>query len=303
MRKFMLAGFALCAVSLCQASLPEVASVEKVNLPQGMTVGMATISPDGSYAVVSPMSYVGLQRIDLSNGNVTEISKTGSPMMLQISSDGSNVVYRESSYDNSHRRFVALKAYNNADGTTTTLVEPSRNLQGFAVDGLNAVAIENGRKMSKQMRGTTAAQSRRATLSISQGMIYVTRPDGSPELISPLGNQCGSYLWPELSPDGSRIVAFGVGTGAFVCDLDGSNVTLLGMYRAPQWLDNNTIVAMDDYDDGVKTVKSSIMALSADGSEKAALTGTDVVATFPTPATGKVAFTTPDGELYIINLK
>lgn len=303
MKKTLLTGFALCAFALCQAGLPAVQSVEKVALPAGVAVSMATISPDGSYVVISPLSGEGLSRLDLATGKMTEISKAGSPMDVTISADGSTVLYRESTYDTSHRRFVSLKAFNNVDGTTATLVEPTRNLQGYVLDGNKAVAVENGRRMARTVKGVNAVSTDRPTLSINYGKLYVTDASGRSTEIRPLGNRCGSYLWPALSPDGKKIVAFGVGTGAFVCDLDGSNVTLLGMYRAPQWVDNATVVAMDDYDNGVVTVKSTVMALSADGKEKAALTGDDTVAVFPTPGAGKVAFTTPAGELYIINLK
>lgn len=295
-------GFAMSMAALGYAAIPTVESVEKVSLPADMKVSMATLSPDGSKAIVTSMTGIGLQLLDLSTGRITEVSPSGSGMDVEFSADGANVVYRESSYDSNHRRFVALKSFDVADGSTTTLVAPSRNLQGFVVDGNRAVAVENGRKHVKSLGGNATSQGRVA-LSISQGRLFVTEPDGTTREIRPLGNDCGSYLWQSVSPDGQRIAAFGVGTGAFVCDLNGENVKLLGMYRAPQWLDNETIVAMDDRDNGIVTVESTIMAINADGSAKAALTDGDVVALFPTPAPGKVAFTTPTGELYIINLK
>lgn len=303
MKKTLLTGLAMSVAVMCQASLPKVSSVEKVTLPEGMTVSMATISPDGSYAVVSPLSGVGLQRLDLNNGSLTEISKTGLPMSLMISNDGSTVVYREATVDKNHRRYVSVKSYNNVDGKTSTLVTPTRNLNGVMIDGNQTIAVENGRKMTRSLKGVTSQPSNRVALSINYGKLYVTEADGTTREIRPLGNQCGSYLWPTLSPDGKSIVAFGVGNGTFVCDLDGNNVKLLGMYRAPQWLDNETVVAMEDFDNGIETVKSTVMAISADGKEKAKLTNDDVVALFPTAGGGKVAFNTPAGELYIINLK
>lgn len=302
MKRIMLAGLAVCAgVCLAHAAMPTVVSVEKVALPDGMKVSAATLSPDGTHAVVTPLSGVGLDYVSLADGKVTEISKNGSQLMLQFSADGSNVVYRETTHDQNHRLFATLKSFNVADGTSQTLVQPTRNLQGFAVDGNTAVAVNNGSKAVSTIKANATA-SGRAALSIDRGKLCVTDKNGTRE-IRPLGNMCGSYLWPALSPDGKRIVAFGVGTGTFVCDLNGDNVTVLGMYRAPQWLDNETVVAMDDYDNGVVTVKSTIMALSADGAEKVALTGDEYVGVFPTPAPGKVAFTTPQGEFYIINLK
>ena len=280
MKKTVISGLALCLAALCHAELPAVQSVEKVNLPADMAVSMAKISPNGDYAVISPLSGNGLMRLDLTNGRISDISRTASPLSVEISADGKDVIYREASYDNDHRRFVTLKSFNTENGESKTLINRTRS-----------------------MRKVKADYAGRASLSIEYGKLYVSTPEGKTYEISPLGKECNSYLWATLSPDGTKVLAFGVGTGSFVCDLDGKNVKVLGMYRAPQWLDNETVVAMDDYDNGFVTVKSTIMALSADGKEKAALTGDDVVAVFPTPAIGKVAFTTPGGEMYIINLK
>lgn len=291
----------LMGVLAAQATLPEVVSVEKVALPEGMTVSMAALSPDGTYAVVSPLSGSGLSRLDLSTKEVTEISKNASPLMLEFSADGQNVLYRESAIDAKHRRLVSLKAYNVTDGTTTTIVDKSRSLEGFSADGQTAVAVENGRLRTRSL-GSAPLAVNRAALSIKYGRLCVTR-NGVTETIAPLGDDCNSYLWPALSPDGTRIVAFGVGTGAFTCNLDGTDVHRLGMVRAPKWLDNEVVVAMEDFDNGDVTTESSIKAFAADGSENVTLTNNDVVAVFPTAAPGKVAFTTPAGELYIINLK
>lgn len=303
MRKFLLSGLFLCVAALCQAALPTVASVEKIALPGGMEASMATISPDGTYAVVSPLSGEGIFTYNFSTKKLTEVSAIGSGMQVEFTPDSRNFIYRESTYDNSHRRYVSLKSFDTVSGKLTTVVDRSRTLQGFATDGSNAVAIDGSKRRAARLQGTETPAAGRHTLSISYGNLCVTDANGNTAVIKPLGNECNSYLWPELSPDGKHIVAFGVGTGTFVCDLDGSNVKVLGMYRAPKWLDNNTIVAMDDYDNGVVTVKSTVMALSADAKEKAALTDESVVAVFPTAAGNKVAFTTPSGELYIINLK
>lgn len=290
----------MCFAALCWGQLPQVASVERVALPAGVDVSMAALSPDGSYAVVSPLSGIGLSKLNLATSEVSEISKTASPLLLDFTADSRNVIFRESSFDKNHRRMVSLKSYDVNAGRTQTIVEPTRHLQGFAADGTTAVAVENGRMRSKAYGQKTPVT--RALLSINLGKLCVTR-DGKTEAISPLGDKCNSYLWPSLSPDGKRIVAFGVGTGTFTCNLDGSDVHLLGMYRAPKWLDNNVIIAMDDQDNGVVTIKSAIMAITADGSDKAALTADTVVAVFPSVAKNKVGFTTPQGEFYIINLK
>lgn len=301
MKKTLCTALALTGVLLAQAGLPEVASIEKVTLPGDMSVSQVALSPDGSYAVVSPLSGSGLSRFDLATKEVTEISKTASPLILEFSADGQNVLFRESSYDNDHRRYVSLKAYNVDNGRTVTVVDRSRSLEGFATDGQTAVAVENGRMRTRAL-GSAPLTANRAALSISLGRLCVTQ-NGVTTAIEPLGEKCNSYLWPALSPDGTRVLAFGVGTGAFTCNLDGSDVHVLGMVRAPKWLDNEVVVAMEDFDNGYVTTASTIKAFTADGKESVTLTGDDVVAVFPSAAPGKVAFTTPAGQMYIINLK
>ena len=85
MKKTLCASIAMCFAALCWGQLPQVASVERVALPGGTDVSMAALSPDGSYAVVSPLSGVGLSKLDFATSEITEISKTAS---LIISSNG-----------------------------------------------------------------------------------------------------------------------------------------------------------------------------------------------------------------------
>lgn len=303
MKKTLLSICLLCASLLGYAQLVEVQKVEKVAIPGNHSVSMATLSPDGSYAVVSPISGNGLATINLANGSTKIISHAASPVMVQFSADGSHVIYRESSYDSAHRRYVALKSYDVKNNRSATLVQPSRNLQGFSIEGNTAIAVENGRAKAKSINGTTAtANAQRPTLSINRGKLCITKTGNTTEL-SPLGNRTNSYLWPSLSPDGKRIAFFGVGCGAFTCDLNGKDVKPLGMLRAVCWIDNNVLVGMDDHDNGVVTTESALVAVSADGSKTQKLTDGDVVAVFPSAGGSKISFTTPTGELYLIDYK
>jgi hypothetical protein len=58
---------------------------------------------------------------------------------------------------------------------------------------------------------------------------------------------------------------------------------------------------MDCTDDGEVFTSSQIVVLDLNGT-KQVLTGDDVIAMYPLPATGKIAFSTPTGEAFIINL-
>ena len=90
--------------------------------PQGVTASEAVLSPDGTCAIVTPLSGVGLSHLDLAKGSVSQFSDKASVYGLSFTTDGKNVVYRESTYDNNHRRMVSVKAYDLTAGKIRTLV-------------------------------------------------------------------------------------------------------------------------------------------------------------------------------------
>ena len=124
--------------------------------------------------------------------------------------------------------------------------------------------------------------------------------NGKTRNLSPNGNQF-SYLWPSLSPDGTKVLYYLAAHGTYVCDLDGSNAHKVGKMRAPVWYDDNTIVGMLDLDDGEFIYASTIVAATLDGTTQV-LTDDATIAMYPHAVTGKIAFSTPAGEAYIINV-
>jgi len=51
------------------------------------------------------------------------------------------------------------------------------------------------------------------------------------------------YLWPQLSPDRTKIVYYLTRKGTYVCDIDGNDPRFIAAdLYAPQWLDNNTVM-------------------------------------------------------------
>lgn len=300
MKKLIIPVFLLCGSFMAHSQLLDVVSMQRLPLPDGYRVDQANVSPDGSYAIISSMTEPGLTKLDLSDGTTTLISSTGSNYDLQFTADSRNIVYRESMTGKDRLRRVAVKSTDVKTGKTITLVKPSRNIQAISVDGMTATAIDGGRRKVKAL-GSDKATGTRPVLSIDHAQLCITT-DGRTTVLSPLGTIGKSYIWQSLSPDGKKIVFCVVGDGCYTCDVDGSNVKSLGILRAPVWYDNNTVVGMVNESDGYVITSSEIVASNADGTVRQTLTAPEITATYPSASKGKISFSTPQGELYIINI-
>lgn len=298
MRKIITLALLLSSGLLASAQLLNVQSIEKVELPKGVTVNSATISPNGDFFVIARNEESGIHRFDLASKSVTTISKTGIPHDLKISNDGSTVVYREPRVLANRMRQIALKAFDLNRGTETMLVPFCRDLQGVALVGDNVISV-NSQKLTAKTLTSGAAQVTMPVASIKLGQLCI---DG--KVISPQGTTGNSYMWASVSPDETRVVYFLATRGCFVCNIDGTNPVHLGTLRAPRWYDNNTVVGMYDRDNGHEIISSRLLAISADGKVKQNLTNDSSLSLFPsiTSAGDKISYVTPEGELFIINI-
>lgn len=298
MRKVLLA-LALCVSFSGMAQLVNVTSIDKVNIPESAVNKVAAISPQGDYILVTTDYNCGLTKYDLSTGASQVITTAqGAGFDAKISADGNTVVYRERSTTKKHLQMNAVKSKNLATGAEQVVVKPTRELQGFAIDGNTAVAVNKG-KISKKAIAEGKAQVNAPVLSTKNFLMYITQ-GGKTTMLAPKG-QGYRYIWASLSPDASKVLFCCSGNGAYVCNLDGSGLVSLGNYRAPKWMSNNMVVAMDCRDNGEVFTSSEIVVLDLNGN-KQVVTGNDVIAMYPLPAQGKIAFSTPTGEAYIINV-
>ena len=298
MKKILISALLLCSGAMAYAQLLNVQSIEKVVLPEGVTVGSATISPNGDFVVISQNETSGIHRLDLATKSVTTISQTGIPHEVKISNDGSTVVFKEPRINANRMRQIALKSFDLNRNVESTIVPFCRDLQGVALIDNNVVAVYTDKLTAKTLDGAEAKVTM-PVASIKYGQLCI---DG--KVISPQGTTGNSYLWPSVSPDGTRVLYFLATRGCFVCNIDGSNPVRLGSLHAPRWYDNNTIIGMYDRDNGHEIYASRIVAISADGKVKQNLTEDASLALFPTTteAGDKISYTTPAGELYIINI-
>ena len=295
MRKLLFAltlGFSLCAT----AQVLQVTSIEKVNLPEQAAV--AAISPQGDYLLLTSANNQGLTKLDLATGQTQVLSNAPSARHdVKISPDGQTVLFREGSFNDKHLRLSALKSVNLATGKSNLIVKPTRDLQGYGIDKVSAGAVNKG-KFTKKAIGNAKAQNL-PVLSINKGQLMIT-VNGKTRQLLPNCNGF-SYLWPSLSPDGTKVLYYQAAHGAYVCDINGKNVRKVGRMRAPVWYDDNTVVGMMDLDDGEFIYASTIVAATLDGNTQT-LTGDETIAMYPHASDGKIVFSTPAGEAFIINV-
>ncbi len=290
---------ALVLPMMVAAQIMEVASVEKLSTPDNMDAKVAGISPDGSYILLTTGTNAGLQKYDLATGQITVLTEAqGAGYNAKISADGKDVVYRETTTGKDHLRRSKLVRQSLASKETSTLIPEIRNLEGFAIHG-NAVLAVNKRKVNRI--GMPAEV--RPVVSIQDMQLMISRGEES-VVLSPNGTE-ESYLWPSVSPDGSKICYYVAGNGCWVCNIDGSNPKYIAHEcRAAQWYDNNTIIAMADKDNGHIITSSTIVAYTLDGKHQK-LTDNTLIAMYPYASlSGKqIVFSTEQGEAYIINIK
>ena len=299
MRKILLFALALCTVAAGNAQLMKVSSVQKVNLPATATANVSTMSPDGSYVLLTDMQKPGICKWDITTAKYTQVTNTGYD--VRVLDDCATVVYRENSFDKNHLRYVSVKSVNIENGTTSTIVAATRNLQGVAVAGNTVAAVNNNRATIKKM--SAGAATVKPVASIDKGQLCIT-VNGKTKVISPNGKEGQSYLRPSVSPDGTKVVYYLASTGCFVANIDGSNPVALGVIRAARWYDNNTIVGMHDIDNGEFVTSSTLIASSIDGKVKQEIAPAESMAMYPSISKdgSKISYTTPKGELFIISI-
>lgn len=294
MKKIFISAMLLCSSVLGFAQLVEIQSVDKIDLPEGVSVNQATISPDGSFVVFSQNTKGGLHKMDLASKEINMISANGNSFDLKIAADGT-VVFRESRTAENKLRYTSLKAVD-ARGVETTLVAPTRDLNGFAVNGTNVMTVDNNKVEAKSLNGGAAVQM--PVASIRYGQLCI---DG--KVISPNGQEGASYLWPSISPNGTKVCYYLATKGCYVANIDGSDPVFVGAIRAAKWLNDLTVVGMHDIDDGSVVTSSKLVVASIDGKTAQDITVKESLAMFPSTNGKRIAYSTPMGDLFIINLK
>lgn len=267
---------ALAIPMMASAQLLEVGSTERV--AQNADAKVAAFSPTGDYLLLTNTSNQGLQRMDLATKKVTQISTAdGAGYNVQVAANGKQIVYREVTLNTSKSRVSNIVRHDFEANNTQVVARKQQHLAAMTAD------------------------AERPSFSVKDQQLMITE-NGVTRVFSPNGEQY-SYHWAALSPNGKKVSYYISAVGCFVCDIDGSNIQFIAhSCYAPVWYNDNILIASDTKDNGEVILESAIVAYSLDG-KKQVLTDGEQIAVFPQATAGKIAYSTSEGEIYVMNIK
>ena len=271
---------AACAFSmLANAQILEMVSTQKLPAEQGTMWKVAGFSPAGDFILLTDSYDKGLIRYDLAQHTTSVISEgVGAGWAVKFSQDGQNIIYRE--------RTMGPDKITRSNIYKHNVASNQRAIQAKAQVGL-AELVDKTAKLDITINTDLKMEL------VRNGKHIVLTPNGDNE----------RYISATLSPDNKHIIYRVSGKGCFVCDVDGTHVRMIApRCHAPQWYDNNTVVAMDYEDNGEQVTASGIVAYTLDGKSQV-LVEKSQMAIFPHVANGKIAYTNTQGELFLMTVK
>lgn len=271
---------AACALSMfANAQILEVVSTQQLPVENGKMWKVAGFSPAGDFLLLTDSYDKGLIRYDVATQAKNVISEgVGAGWAVKISKDGKNIVYREKTID--ANKITRSNIYKHS------LVSNQRSLQAKAQVGMTEMVDK----------------SAQVDITINTDLHIVLVRNGKNIVLTPSGAN-ERYIDAKVSPDNKHIIYRVSGKGCYICDLEGKNVRFLtSNCHAPQWYDNNTLVAMDYDDNGEQVTASGIVAYTLDGKSQV-LVEKSQMAIFPHVANGKIAYTNTKGKLFLMTVK
>jgi len=248
-------------------------------------------TPDGKTILLTAADWAGLKSFDLETKTVRQLTTVASAGLDPVVSDDSKtVIFQKMDYSVNP---WGARSYHSFDMKTQQAQQVVSPLIPAETKPLTLMKSKAGIKSS-------------IIVHISQDLQIVVERNGQQTILTPNGAD-QPYIWAVLSPDQTKIAYVAPWMGeedAFVCDLQGNVLANLGKVNAPQWLDNDWVVGMDDKDDGHVITGSDIVGATANGKVRQKLTSGEKAAMYPavSPDGKKIAFNTLEGELYIMEV-
>ncbi len=298
-----LTAAATCAITAfalqTMVAQPRLTRTEVIPVETSRRWTQPRFAPDGASIYFTASDFSGIWKHTLADRKtVAIVVEPGAGGAFTIAPDGRSIVYRRTSYPAGSRERVQEIVHRDLSAKTSTILATGRSLSAPAFADGKPTFIENGKQKNLSLRRSSANIT---ILGIEETKIALNR-NGVKLLLDPLGK--GRYIWPALSPNKDRIVAYQMEEGTFVCDLEGNVLARLGKRNAPSWTrDGRWLVYMNDQDDGQRILASDLMMVTPDNSAAFPLTNTpNVGEMYPncSPTENKIVCNTLDGRILLL---
>lgn len=264
-------------------------------------------SPDGSKILFTSASYKGIWYYDVSSKKtIPFVSEEGAGYDYVFSNDNKSIIYRANNLDEMGLRRNQSLIKRNLDDMQSQVIVTAKELSTPKALASNNIAYMAGGNVILKADGQRLNKTGAGDLAVYNvdGKIILYM-NGTKKDFSPFKG--GQYIWPSLSPDGTKIMYTEVHKGTFISDLDGNILSSLGKISAPNWSpDGKWVTYMVEKDNGEFITGSEIFAASSNGLLKYQLTDTkDVIEMYPVWSSDgmSILFNSVDGSIYSMKLK
>ena len=231
--KLKLTTLALAIATLASAQQVTVVSHEQLLRGVESQCYSPVISSDGTKVLFTGERYSGLKLYDITNNVTTRIADDAMAGFMPTFSPDADKVYYLSQTSKDMLTYRSVKCFDIAQAKSIDITAPERGMRSPVATSTGIITVsDNGRQLRGKAAGTTAYTD--------GSQIVVATPTGE-RTLRPVDTKY-SYLWTSLSPDGSKILFYAGGVGAFVCDLQGNIIGSYGRCSSPAWCGNNHIV-------------------------------------------------------------
>ncbi len=296
-RYVLIIYFSLGALTGC--AQVEVLSVEKLTLPEAGAYYHPRLDDTGRKILLTAENYKGLLLYDSETSQMKQISEgEGAGYSPVLSGDGKTLLYVENEYIK-NLRHSKLMAYRMESGETVQLEKPVRSLSVPMVAG-NKVLYKADNQLKSAEAGPGSADPQSAVMAAIEEQKLVVYRNGTGQVLTPYEGD--SYIWPSVSPDQTRILAFAMGRGTFICNPEGMILAEFGKIEAPVWAGNRHFAGMMTTDDGHRITSSKLVMVDTETGKKTILTPEGIVALYPSVSAvpEKIVFHSPEGEVYLL---
>jgi len=286
---------------------PKAGKIEILTKPEDGEFCFPKINKAGTKVFFSTPSYTGLYSFDLKNRNIVKLTdERGAGYQSAVNRDGTEIIYRTYHIEKGRRYFSLIKQ-DLLDNKKTVLensirdISPAEYLDNESIAYIKNLQIKKISSDAGLIKKSSTGNS--AFVQIENKKIALYNGDEK-ILLAPKGE--GSYIWPEISPDGQRLLFKKLGDGCYISDLQGNIISDQGDINAPHWSpDGNWIVYMADKDDGYRLTESDIHIRNIQNGRDINLTSTkDIIEIYPEwgRENNTIVFCSEKGQIYLMHL-